>query len=49
MRESPNEISRLLTPAEAARLLGYRPRSLEALRQRGGGPPFVHLTFSYLL
>lgn len=31
---------RLLTTAEAAKLLALSPRSLEGLRLRGGGPPF---------
>lgn len=35
---------RLLKTSEAAEWLGLRPQSLEKLRIRGGGPPFVRLS-----
>lgn len=35
--------SRLTTP-EAARLVGVAPRTLERLRERGEGPPYLRLT-----
>lgn len=35
---------RLLTTKEAAAVLGLSPRTLEGLRRRGGGPPFVVLS-----
>jgi hypothetical protein len=34
----------LLTTPEAARLLMFKPKTLEELRRRGGGPPFVRLS-----
>ena len=34
----------LLREPEAARLLGLTPRTLEAWRHRGGGPPFIPLS-----
>jgi len=34
----------LLRPGEAAKLLGFTPRALEAWRQRGSGPPFVRVS-----
>ncbi len=33
----------LLSTPDAARLLGLSPRTLEALRVRGGGPEFIKL------
>ena len=36
--------SRFLNTREAANLLGLSPRTLEDLRLRGGGPPFVRVT-----
>src|SRR5688572_8565728 len=32
-----------LTTCEAATLLRFSPRALEAMRSRGGGPPFVRI------
>ena len=34
----------LLRPREAARLLAFSPRALEAWRTRGGGPRFVRVS-----
>lgn len=34
----------LLTEAQAAQLLGFSPRTLQAWRVRGGGPTFVHVS-----
>ena len=36
-------MEKLLTPKQVAYLLGYTPRSLYNLRQRGTGPAFVRL------
>jgi DNA-binding transcriptional MerR regulator len=36
--------SYLLRQGEAATLLGVEPRTLEAWRCRGGGPPFVQVS-----
>jgi len=35
---------RLLTTEKAAQAVGYAPRTLEDLRWRGGGPPYVKLS-----
>ncbi len=43
-RPIPAHPDALLFTAEAAYLLGLSPRTLEALRLRGGGPPFVAVT-----
>lgn len=43
-RPIPDHPQALLFTAEAALLLGLSPRTLEALRLRGGGPPFVAVT-----
>ena len=43
-RTIPEHPDALLFTAEAAFLLGLSPRTLEALRLRGGGPPFVAVT-----
>ena len=40
----PQDPAALLHTREAARLLGLSPRTLESLRLRGGGPPFVSVT-----
>ncbi len=34
----------LLTEAQAGRLLGFSPRTLQKWRARGDGPPFVKLS-----
>jgi len=34
----------LLTEKQAARVLGFSPRTLQAWRVRGGGPAFVHVS-----
>ena len=34
----------LLTECQAAQLLGFTPRCLQAWRQRGGGPMFVRIS-----
>jgi len=39
-----SSLRRLLTPAEAADVLGLSPRTLETHRQRGKGPPYVRVT-----
>ena len=43
-RPLPEHPDVLLFTVEAAFLLGLSPRTLEALRLRGGGPPFVAVT-----
>ncbi len=43
-RPIPKHPDALLFTAEAAFLLGLSARTLEALRLRGGGPPFVAVT-----
>ena len=43
-RTIPNDPDALLLTAEVAFLLGLSPRTLEAWRLRGGGPPFVAVT-----
>ncbi len=43
-RPIPAHPDALLFTAEAGFLLGLSPRTLEALRLRGGGPPFVAVT-----
>ena len=43
-RPIPNHPDALLFTTEAAFLLGLSPRTLEALRLRGGGPIFIALT-----
>lgn len=43
-RPFPKNPDALLFTTEAAFLLGLSPRTLEALRLRGGGPPFISVT-----
>ena len=43
-RPIPDLPDALLRTPEVAFLLGLSPRTLEALRLRGGGPPFVAVT-----
>ena len=43
-RPIPEHRDSLLVTSETAFLLGLSPRTLEALRVRGGGPPFVKVT-----
>ncbi len=43
-RKIPEHIDALLHTSEAAHILGLSHRTLEALRLRGGGPPFVAVT-----
>ncbi len=43
-RPIPDHPDALLLTAEVAFLLGLSPRTLEALRLKGGGPPFVAVT-----
>lgn len=43
-RPIPEHPAALLFTKEAAFLLGLSPRTLEALRLRGGGPPFIAVT-----
>jgi len=43
-RPIPKHPAALLFTTEAAFLLGLSPRTLEALRLRGGGPPFIAVT-----
>ena len=43
-RPIPEHPDALLFTAEAALLLGLSPRTLEAFRLRGGGPPFIAVT-----
>lgn len=34
----------LLTTRQAADLLGFEPRTMEELRRKGSGPPFIRLS-----
>ena len=43
-RPIPELPDALLTTVEAAYLLGLSPRTLEAMRLRGGGPPYIAVT-----
>ena len=43
-RPIPEHPGALLYTVEAAFLLGLSPRTLEALRLRGGGPPYIQVT-----
>ena len=43
-RPIPEHPDALLFTAEAALLLGLSPRTLEAFRLRGGGPPYIAVT-----
>lgn len=40
---TPDPNDRLLTPAQAAKILRVKTRTLQAWRYRGGGPPYVKL------
>jgi len=42
----PDSIERLLTPVEAATLLGVRPSTLAKWRYRGVGPKHTHLSLA---
>ena len=43
-RPLPQDAEALLLPVEAAYCLGVSPRSLEAWRVRGGGPPYLKIS-----
>ena len=43
-RPLPQDSEALLLPIEAAYCLGVSPRSLEAWRVRGGGPPYLKIS-----
>jgi excisionase family DNA binding protein len=43
-RDQPQHTSWLLTETEAAHLLGFSVRTLQAWRVRGGGPRFVKVS-----
>lgn len=43
-RPIPSDSKALLFTAEAAYILGLSPRTLEAMRLKGGGPPFISVT-----
>ena len=43
-RPIPQHPDALIYTVEAAFLLGLSPRTLEALRLRGGGPPYIQVT-----
>jgi hypothetical protein len=43
-RPLPVHPDALLLTIEAAFILGLSPRTLESLRMRGGGPPFIAVT-----
>ena len=43
-RPLPEHPGALLFTVEAAFLLGLSPRTVEALRLRGGGPPYIQIT-----
>jgi hypothetical protein len=42
-RKIPLDPDALLYPLEAAEMAAVSPRTLEAMRVRGGGPPFVRI------
>ena len=42
-RPIPTDPESMLLPAEAAHFLSISPRTLEAWRLRGGGPPFTKI------
>ena len=41
---SSRDLDELLTEQDAARFLNFKPRALQAWRQRGGGPDFVRIS-----
>lgn len=43
-RPIPSDVKALLYTAEAAYVLGLSPRTLESMRLRGGGPPYIAVT-----
>jgi len=43
-RHIPSDVHALLYTAEAAFILGLSPRTLEAMRLKGGGPPYIAVT-----
>lgn len=43
-RPIPSDSTALLFTAEAAYILGLSPRTLEAMRLKGGGPPYIAVT-----
>ena len=43
-RADPDYLDRLITEAEAAKILGYTRRALQNWRVRGGGPVFVRVS-----
>jgi predicted DNA-binding transcriptional regulator AlpA len=43
-RPIPSDSNALLFTAEAAYILGLSPRTLEAMRLKGGGPSFISVT-----
>ncbi len=44
MKQENRENIYLICEKDAARLLGFTPRFLQARRLRGGGPPFVRIS-----
>ena len=42
--DSSLDLDELLTEQDAARFLKFKPRALQAWRQRGGGPHFVRIS-----
>jgi predicted DNA-binding transcriptional regulator AlpA len=40
---APEKLDRLLRTREAAKFVGFSPRTMESYRHNGGGPPFVKI------
>ena len=40
---APDKLDRLLRTREAAKFVGFSPRTMESYRHNGGGPPFVKI------
>ena len=44
LKKSDDQYAGLLTTAQAAAFLGYKPRMLEGRRARGDGPNYIRLS-----
>ena len=43
LTNSPGWLDEAIDTAEASRIVGFTPRTLDTWRSRGGGPPFLKL------
>jgi predicted DNA-binding transcriptional regulator AlpA len=43
LSDSPGWLDEAIDTAEAGRIIGFTPRTLDTWRSRGGGPPFLKL------